>query len=85
MESSIDSLSFKIFERESCYYAVLRRLLKLKEQGDTIVSALEIHESIFKPYFPISLERVQEVLVELYNHSLLGRWEYENGEVKYEI
>lgn len=57
----------------------------MKKKGLIPVSAIEVHQSLYKPYFPISLERVKEVLNELYNHSILGRWEYEDGNIKYEL
>lgn len=72
------------FSKEKCFlYAVLRQLLILKRQTCIPISVLEIHESINKPYFPISIEKVEEILEEFYNHSLLVKREFEGEEIKY--
>lgn len=85
MDSLINNSSFEYSEEKSFYYAVLRKVLELKSKGLKIVSISEVHELIYKPHFKVPIEQVERVIVELYDHSLLGRWEYENGEVKYEL
>lgn len=72
-------------EHDSSYYIVLKKLFTMKRKGLMPISAIEVQQSVDKSYFPISLERVEEVLEELYNNFILGRWEYENGDIKYEL
>lgn len=85
MADFINSSTYEFSEEKCFYYAVLSKLLSLKRKGTTTISAIEIHEAISKPYFPITLGVVNEVLSEFYEYSILGRWEYENGEIKYDL
>jgi len=73
----------KFSERESYYYAVLKKLFVLKKQGRMSFSAKEVQESI--SYFKIPIGLVEEFLEEFYNHSIVGRWEFPTGEIKYEL
>ena len=70
-------------ENDSSYYAVLKNLFFLKKKGVMPVSVLDVQKSINRPYFPVSLERTEEVLEELYNHSILMRREFLNEEIRY--
>lgn len=85
MKNTINSSALEFSEEKCFYYAVLRHLLFLKRKGFKIASSIEIHEAISKPYFPIPLIEVEHVLSEMYEHSILGRWEYESGEIKYDL
>lgn len=76
-------LNFEI--KESIYYAVLKKTFRIKQKGINLFSSDEIQKTLYKPIFPVTSEQVEEVLLELYNNSILERWEYENGEIKYEF
>jgi len=69
--------------KQSIYYAVLTKTLLMKKTNP--FSSQDIHKQLHKPIFPVTLEQIEVVLEELYVHSILGRWEHENDEIKYEL
>jgi hypothetical protein len=67
------------------YYAVLTKTLQTKQKNISQFSTKDIHNILHKPIFPVTLEQIEVILEELYTYSILRRWEYENGEIKYEL
>ncbi|MCW3072756.1 MAG: hypothetical protein JWO44_2646 [Bacteroidetes bacterium] len=65
------------------YYLVLNKLFSLKKKGVFSISVHELQKLIKVREIPLFL--IEQILTEMYNYSLLSKWEFQNGEDEYEL
>lgn len=75
--------SYEFSEEKCIYYTVLKTLIGMKRRGEMPVSAFEIQQSIKN--FIVSLNQIEGVLNELYNHSLLMMGGVVGEETRYDL